>query len=140
MEQMLLSDPNQFPTEEIIFAHIGRAKTLWLALFDQIKADHPDFEQEWRYYRDGKSWLLKMTRKKQTIFWLSIARDSFRTTFYFSDKAEAAILSSNLAEILKEQFRNGRRYNKIRGLTLTYENQSDLDAARTLIDIKLKMK
>jgi hypothetical protein len=140
MEQTLLSDPNQFPSDEIIFFHIGKAKELWIALFNSIHAEHPDFTEDWRYYRDGKRWLLKVNQKKKTIFWLSIAQDSFRITFYFNDKAEGAIFSSDLSETLKEQYRNGKRFNKIRGLTLTFQNSHDLKTAKVLIGIKLQMK
>jgi hypothetical protein len=140
MEQMLLSDPDQYPTAEIIFAHIGKSKSLWLALFDYIQAEHPDFAGEWRFYRDGKSWLMKMTQKKKTIFWLSIIKDAFRTTFYFSDKAEELISASAIPAGMKEQFRDGKHYGKIRGLTIIYANNSDVEAAKELIGIKLSMK
>jgi hypothetical protein len=55
MEPIVLTDPNQFPMEIIIFSHIGKIKPLWISLFKYIEADHSDFVSEWRYYRDGKS-------------------------------------------------------------------------------------
>ncbi len=140
MEPAILSDKNQFPSPEIIFSHIGKAKSLWLALFEHIHTKHPDITDEWRYYNDGKSWLLKVTRKKQTIFWLSIIKGSFRTTFYFGDKAEEAIMASDISDTLKEQFKNGKRYGRIRGLTITYKNKADLQDSQSLMEIKLRMK
>ena len=138
MEQPLLADPNQYPSEDVIFSHIGKCRSLWTSLFDYIHASHPDFGEEWRYYRDGKSWLLKVTRKKKTIFWLSLIKGSFRTTFYFTDKAEEAILSSELSEELKEQFRN--RKNKISGVTIVYSKKANLEDAKQLIGIKIQVK
>jgi hypothetical protein len=87
MELPVLTDKNQFPTEEVIHAHIGKSKALWLSLFEHIHTNHADLSEEWRYYNDGKRWLLKVSRKKKTIFWLSISKDAFRTTFYFTDRA-----------------------------------------------------
>jgi len=140
MQQPILSDKNQFPSEDIIFSHIGKAKSLWSSLFESIHTQYPDFSEEWRYYQDGKSWLLKVTRKKKTIFWLSITKGSFRTTFYFTDKAEESILTGPLSEEYKEQFRNGKRYNRIRGITICHTKRKDLEDAKILMEIKLLMK
>jgi hypothetical protein len=140
MEQPLLSDATQFPSEEIVFSHIGKAKALWISLFDFILANHLDIAKEWRYYRDGKSWLLKVTRKKKTIFWLSVIKGAFRTTFYFTDKAKEAILSSDLSDELKEQFNGGKQYGKIKGLTIVHTTKKNIEDAKILISIKLRMK
>ncbi len=140
MEQPLLSDANQFPSEDVIFSHLGKAKALWLSLFEHIHTKHPDFTEEWRYYRDGKSWLLKVTQKKKTIFWLSIIQGGFRTTFYFTDKAQEALMSSGISDELKEKFRNGKYYNKIRGLTVIHTHKKNTEEAKILIGIKIRMK
>jgi Protein of unknown function (DUF3788) len=63
MEQPILSNKDQYPTEEIIFSHIGRTKNLWLSTFEYIHSNYPEFSSEWRYYNDGKSWLMKVTKK-----------------------------------------------------------------------------
>lgn len=137
MLQPILTDKNEFPTEEIIYPHIGKAKVLWLSLFGHIHLDYPEFEEQWRYYNDGKSWLLKVTRKSKTIFWLSVLENSFRTTFYFTDKAKQAILKSTISDELKEQFRKGKRFNKICGLTIIFKYKKNVEDAKKLIAIKL---
>ena len=140
MEQPILTDKNQFPTEEAIFSHIGKSKALWLLLFENIRQNYPDFKEEWRYYLDGKSWLLKVTRKEKTIFWLSVVKGSFRTTFYFADKAAQAISKSSLSDELKKQFRTGKKYGKIRGITILYKRKRDVEDAKQLIDIKVALR
>jgi hypothetical protein len=140
MEAPVLTDKNQYPTEEVIYAHIGKAKALWLALFEHIRTSHPDFSEEWRYYNDGKSWLLKVTRRKKTVFWLSVVKDGFRTTFYLNDRAKQAVACSSLSEDLKEQFTNGRKFGTIRGLTITYKNKRAVEDAKRLVAIKVAAK
>jgi len=88
MDKPLLADKEQFPTEEIIFSHIDESRIHWETIFGHIHINYPEFIGEWRYYYDGKSWLLKTTKKSKTIFWLSVVQDSFKITFYFGDKAE----------------------------------------------------
>jgi len=83
---------------------------------------------------------MKVVRKSKTIFWLSVIQGGFRITFYFTDKAEEAIYDSSISDELKEQFRNGKHYNKIRGLTITFQDEKDIEYAKTVLGIKLSMK
>ena len=140
MEPMVLSDKNQFPTEEIVFSHIGKTKTLWISIFEFIHTNYPEISEEWRYYNDGKSWLLKATKKSKTIFWLAVIKNTFRITFYFTDKAEELINESSISDELKENFKDGKRYNKIRGITVGFKNKKDVNYAKELIGIKLSIK
>ena len=70
MEPSVLTDPDIRPGEDVIASHIGKRNAPWDALFRFIHAEHPDFVATWRYYNDGKSWLLNVSRKKKTVFWL----------------------------------------------------------------------
>ena len=140
MEKPILSDKEQFPTNEIIFSHIGESKFYWEKLFDYTRSNYPDFLEQWRYYKDGKSWLMKVVKKSKTIFWLSVIKESFKITFYFGDKAETAIFESNISDELKESFRNGKRYGKIRGITTEIKDEINLKDVLKLIEIKLSLK
>ena len=140
MEKPILTDKDLFPTEKVIFSHIGKNKTHWQSLFEFIHTNHPDFSEQWRYYNDGKSWLLKVTRKSKTIFWLTVIKNYFRITFYFTDRAEETINKSSISDELKKQFKEGKHYGKIRGLTVTFKNKKDIEYAKALITIKLSIK
>ena len=139
MEVPVLNDKNQYPTEEILFSHLEKSKSLWIDLFKHIHQTYPDFVEEWRYYLDGKSWLLKVTRKKKTICWISVLNNAFRMTCYFSDKAEKILLESELSEKYKKQFAEGKKYGKIRGITIIFSKEADLEAAKILLSLKEKI-
>ena len=83
---------------------------------------------------------VKNRKKLKTIFWLSIIKNSYRITFYFGDKAESAIMESSISDKLKEEFKNGKRYNKIRGITLIVNNNKVIEYVKALIIIKLSIK
>ena len=136
MEPSVLTDRNQFPTDEVIVAHLGRRRALWEALFEFIRAEHPDCIAQWRYYNDGKSWLLNLSRRKKTVFWLSVIRGSFRVTAYFTDKASDAVRASALSAEHKEPFLKGRPAGKLRGITITFRKKRDVEDARVLIALK----
>ena len=137
MEKPLLNDADQYPAEEIIFKHTGRTRSLWQSLLNYIKQNYPEFKSEWKYYRDGKSWLLKVTRKSKTIFWLSVINSSFRTTFYFTEKAKEAVNMSLISHDLKDQF---NKKSGLRGITVVFRNENDLEYVKELIAIKLSIK
>ena len=139
MDQLVLTDKNQFPTEEVIFYNIGKSKVIWESFFKHIHINHPDFSEQWKYYKDGKSWLLKVTKKAKTIFWISVFQNSFIIAFYFGDKAEPAILESSISDKLKKQFKEGKRFGKIRGLNLLMNNKKNIEFAKELISIKMKL-
>jgi hypothetical protein len=137
MEPSVLTDKDQFPGEDVIASHLGRRLALWNAFFDRIHAGHPDFDQRWRFYNDGKSWLLNVSRKKKTVFWLSVTKGSFRITAYFTDKAADAIRKSTLSGELKKQFLGGKRYGKLGAITITFKKKSDVKDAEALIALKV---
>jgi hypothetical protein len=140
MDTPILRDKSQFPTDQVIFSHIGKAKALWLELFQYLDKEHPDFTREWRYYSDGKSWLMKVQHKKKTVFWLSILEGSFRTTFFIHEKAAKIVENSAISEELKKSHRTGKSYGKLRGVTVTYKKKKDVEQAKELIGIKLSVK
>lgn len=140
MNKPVLTNKDLFPTEEIIFSHIGKSKAVWEELFEHIYKEHQDLIPEWRYYNDGKSWLMKVTRKSKTIFWLSVIENAFTVTFYFGGKAEQAVLDSNISDELKKQFKEGKNYGKIKGLTLLMDKKKYLKDLKELIELKISLK
>lgn len=140
MTDTVLNDKNVYPSEEVIFSHIGKSAKLWILFFDYLHAEHPDFTEEWRYYNDGKTWLMKVQRKAKTVFWLSLADKTFRTTFYFPAKAEDAIRKSSLSPEMRDSFANRNRDLKNHGLTVWFRNKVDIEQAKLLCELKLSIK
>ena len=135
-----LADKDVIPVDDYIFSIIGEKKTLWLALMAWVSENYKESSGSWNYYNDGKQWIFKMVFKKKTLFWSSLLRDAFRVTFYFGDKAAPLIDSSNLDDKIKEDFRNGPHYGKIRGITVKILDTHDLESVKILAGIKVKMK
>jgi hypothetical protein len=140
MEKPCLNDEDQYPNEEVLGRYLGDAKPAWDAFLDLLRASYPAFTGQWRYYRDGKSWLYKLTKKKTTISWISVWQGAFKTTFYFPDRAAELIAASKLKKEYVDQFVHGKKYGKIRGITVTVKKPADLSATRTLIEIKEQLK
>jgi hypothetical protein len=139
MEKAVLFDPAVYPTDAVIRSHIGDHLELWHAWQRRTLEAFPGCEGIWKYYNDGKSWLFRFLLKKKTLCWASLFENSFRVTFYFTDKAVSLIEDSSLPEPLKESFRSGKYYGRIRGITLTVQEDSDVDHILLLTSIRIKV-
>jgi hypothetical protein len=139
-EKFTLSDKEVVPTDDHIFSIIRENKILWISIMKYVSDYYKDMSGDWRYYNDYKQWLFKMTQKKKTIFWSGILEDTFRITFYFGDKAEPLITASDLPVSIKNNFKAGKKYGKIRAITFKMKNKSDVETVKKLISIKTKLK
>ena len=139
MTEPTLGNPEEYPDDQVLERHLGETKPAWDAFLSYLEEEHPAFSTEWRYYKDGKSWLFKVTKKKKTICWVSVYEGMFSTTFYFSDKVEEHLESSALPRKFVEQFAEAKRYGKVRPLTVEILKPSDLEATKTLIPIREKV-
>jgi hypothetical protein len=136
MDKPVLSDPAIFPTDEILSAHLRKAMPSYALLFQFNHANHPDFVERWKYYNDGKSWLLNVSRKKKTLFWLSVKEGAFRTTFYLNAKAAQRIPECKIPQELKDGFKESEG-KTFRGLTVVIKTKKDIEAYRELLALKM---
>jgi len=139
-EKMVLSDKSVIPTDNYIFSIIGERKVHWLRIMDYLSENYPDASGSWNFYNDGKQWLFKFVRKKKTIYWASLLKDTFRITFYLGNKAEPVIENSDLPLSIKEEFKTTKRYGLIRPVTFVIRNEGDVDNVLKMIEIKVKLK
>lgn len=140
MEELVLTDKNTYPTEEIIFSHIKKNKTNWNSVFNYIHANHPELNEEWRYYNDGKSWLLKVTLKSKTIFWLAVVANSFQMTFYFGEKAVQSFPKQSVSRLLDKKIKESKKVGKLYALSLLMNDKQNIELVKEAIELKIKTK
>lgn len=139
-EKLVLSDKSIIPTNDYIYSIIGDKKVLWQNIMSYMTNNYNDSAGEWNYYNDGKRWLYKMLNKKKTVFWISITEDTFRVTFWFSDKAQTLINECNLPESIKDEFSLAKKYGAVRAVTIKINDNRDVDNVLKMIPIKIKLK
>jgi len=136
MERPLLNDSSTFPDDAVLMHHLGNTFKIWSAFLELLKSGYPEIRLDWKYYKDGKSWLCKASRKSKTICWISVWDQYFRISFYFTDKAHGLISSSSIPETLKHQFTRAYPVAKLKPVIVNIKERSDLNAVEKLIDIK----
>jgi ABC-type uncharacterized transport system YnjBCD substrate-binding protein len=139
-EKPILSDPAIIPDDELMKSLLGDKMQWWHHIMNHTMQNYPSVTPIWKYYNDGKQWLFRLLKKKDTIFWTTLYEDTFRVTFYFPDRVEPLIEASTLPEKMKEDFFNGHRYGKIRGITVKVESQQDIEKVLELVAIKFQIK
>lgn len=140
MEKLALTDKNIYPTEEVIFSHIKKSKANWNSVFKYIHTNHPELNEEWRYYNDGKSWLLKVTLKTKTIFWLAVVENAFRITFYFSEKVVQSFSKHIISKALDKKIKESKKVGKSTALTFLMNDKQNIELVKESIELKLKAK
>ncbi len=117
MEPIVLTDKSVKPNDDIIFGIIGEKILLWQEIIKYLNNHYKDISEQWNYYNDGKSWLYRTLKKKKTIFWIGVQKDTFRISFWFGEKAGSLILQSDLPENVKKDYINARRFKIGRAIT-----------------------
>jgi hypothetical protein len=136
MENPVLSDPDLFPSDKVISRFLKRARPAFLSLFAFTHTHFPQFEEKWKYYRDGKSWLMNVSAKKKTIFWLSVGDGFFRVTFYMNRKGRELVMKSDLSDEMKNHVAANIGEQFV-GVTFFVKSKKDIEPYEELIRIKL---
>ena len=136
MEGPLLTDEAEYPSDEVLARHLGKAKAAWDAFTARLAVDFSDALLEWRFYHDGKSWLCKVVRKKKTVCWVSIWDQAFRTTFYFTAKSDQEIDRLPIAQELRDAYRAQSSGSKLKPITIEVNSRKALADVFTLFGYK----
>jgi len=137
MEQ-LLRNPGIQPSEDILRDALGDSFAAW-RLFREQLPEH-GVSMEWRYYNDGKAWLIKATAGKKTVFWGSVWEGFFKTSLYFTEKTRPGVQELEIAQELKTALANGRPMGKLIPLVIDIHGESQLPDVFQLIDYKKRAK
>ncbi len=98
-----LTDENTFPDDNILKKVLNRS---YNAFLDLIKLyDASEMNYEWRYYKDGKTWLLKVQKRKRTIVWMSAWNGYMKATIYFAEKYIKDVYKINISDETKRKIK-----------------------------------
>jgi hypothetical protein len=140
MATPFFGDPSHEPTDGEILRALGRVGGAWTALFDRLRAEHPELVPAWRFYDDGKSWLLKVSRGAKTVFWATVERGAFVVVFYFPERRCGALLARDLTEEVKARIRGGSATGKLRRVAVAFGPRRGGAEVMSLIALKKALR
>jgi len=137
MEIQLLKDPEIEPTKEVLEKVLGEKYPVFSEFMDTAESDDLKLSPEWRYYKDGKAWLCKITFRKKTVVWLSVWSDCFKLGLYFTEKSGEGIPGLNIDDSIKDFYINHKPIGKLKPIVVEVRMKSQLVDINTLIKYKI---
>ena len=139
--QILLRDPEVFPSNEVLRGALGKSAYSALESFFETLASHEyGLIVEWRFYNDGKMWLGKIEHKKKTALWLSVWSNCFKATFYFTQKHLEAITSLDISETIKDEFSKAKHIGRLIPMIIEVSEKDQLKDLLTVVRFKKNLK
>ncbi len=137
MNNLLLTDQEVIPTEEVLEMELGNIYPVFDEFIGAVQSDELKLIPNWRFYKDGKAWLCKITLKKKTVVWLSVWSDCFKLAFYFTDKSGGEIPGLPINDSIKEFYLNHKPIGRLKPLVVEVKEKAQLADINTLIKYKI---
>ncbi len=134
-----LNNSDVYPDDVVLKTELADAFEPFELWRESLKSDDFGMDIEWRYYKDGGSWLCKATKRKKTVCWLSVWEGYFKIGFYFTDKNASDIEVLPISPVAKAEFANGKYYGKLKHLGFEVRDASDLSDLSTVMKYKISI-
>jgi hypothetical protein len=82
----LLRDESIEPSDDTLAELLAEIYPTYAHFISSITDEPLCLDPQWKYYKDGKSWLCRIMYKKKTISWMSVWEGYFKVTTYLSKK------------------------------------------------------
>lgn len=135
---MALTDPGIVPGPEILERVLGDSYPVYLQLLD-LYGEH-GLVHGWRYYRDGKAWLCKVSSKKGTVVWMSARTGFVRATVYVPERLLDGVLACGIGEETIGRIRSAGSVGKSRPCTVDLRDSRDLTELGKLVRHRLTLR
>lgn len=133
-----LGDESVYPDEQVLKSILGRSYSAYLQLLKLY--DDNGMINEWRYYKDGKSWLCKVQLKKKTIVWMSAWKGYMQAGIYFPVRLLDEILSLNISDETKDKIKSTKNVGKSKPCIFEIRNKKNLIDLETVMKFKMIAK
>jgi len=132
----LLNKQEIFPTNEVLKEALKESYTVFEEL-SAIFTNERGLVSDWRYYKDSKAWLCKVSNKNKTVFWLSVWDGYFRTSFFFMERQLEGIIALGIRE---ESFTIEKEWGKMIPVLFNISKSEQLPDLLKMVEYKKKAK
>lgn len=120
------------PTQAEIDEILGDGVTL----LETFLSRNPELRPEWKYYGPKNGWSLKVFRKKRNMCFVGREPGALAIGFVLGERAYDRLLTSEMRPSLRKEVEGAQRFPEGRGIRLVLREDSDLDDAQLLLEIK----
>jgi len=140
METQLLREKEVYPNKEVLEKALEESYSAFNLLIETIANENYALVPDWRFYKDGQSWLCKVSHKKKTVCWLSVWQKFFKVGFYFTDKTRLGINELNIENNIKQAFSQSKHIGKLIPLVINVSSKDQIDNVLKIIVYKKQLK
>ena len=127
-EKRTPGEPTQAEVDEIL----GDGRPLLEAFLER----NPELRPEWKYYGPKNGWALKVFRKKRNMCFVGREPGAIALGFILGDRAYDHLRTLDLGPALRKKVEGGKRYPEGHSIRLVLRDESDLEDAQLLLDVK----
>lgn len=137
MDFQPLKDPEVFPSLEVLEKVLGKTYPVFEEFMKAAESEEFGLRPEWRYYKDGKACLCKITFKKKTVVWLSVWSDCFKVAQYFTEKSGGGIAELKISDSIKEAYLKNAPIQKLKPVVFEVRKKSQLPDIYAMLTYKI---
>lgn len=131
-------DKTARPSVRDLTDKLGAAYPLWKRICEMVFEKYPNGLAEWNYPGKKYGWSFRIKDKKRAIIYLLPRKNYFKVAFIFGDKAVNAIQESTIANELKIELFNAKKYAEGRGISIPVIDDSLFPDIEKLVELKLR--
>ena len=133
MAESIFDEKAITPNEEMLNIALNSRKILW----DKMISVSGGIG-EWKFYSKAAGWTYSLKKNKRTLFYMMPKSNWFRLIFVFGEHAVEAAKSIDLPEQILNDLLQAKPYVEGRSLTININNNTDLNIAKKLLQLKLE--
>jgi hypothetical protein len=137
-EEKVFNKKDAIPDEEMVRKALGSSYAYLENIRQFVKEEIGETVEEWKFYGQKLGWTLKKYLKKRNLFFIGMYPGYFRIAFVFGDRAANNVFDSDIAEVLKKELSEARKYAEGRGINIKVDDDTYLDDIKELIRIKVQ--
>jgi hypothetical protein len=137
-EEKVFNIKDAIPDEEMVRKALGSSYAYLENIRQFINEEIGETVEEWKFYGQKLGWTLKKFFKKRNLFFIGMYPGYFRIAFVFGERAANNVFDSDIAEALKKELSEARKYAEGRGINIKVDDDTYLDDIKELIRIKVK--
>jgi hypothetical protein len=85
MAVSIFDDKSKKPDEKTLKNSSADTWAVWQTIDEHLHEEYGDISSEWKHYGKKSGWVLKVVRKKRTVFYLIPQKGHFDLSFVFGD-------------------------------------------------------
>ena len=133
-----LGDESTYQDEQVLRYVLVESYDPYCALLELYDLNQMTYQ--WRYYQDGKAWLCKVQKGKQTIIWMSAWKGFMQATIYVPLRLIDQVYALQIGPETIERIRTTKNVGKSKPCIFEIRDKRILEDLDRVMQFKIKAR